>query len=62
MSVEKERWIAWQGSIYTEKIYVINCELSSGKFKANKTVAFNVGREVAEYIVALHNAALARQQ
>lgn len=55
MKVEKERWIAIDGGIYTEKIFDVKCELSSNKIKARYCVAFNVGRAVAEHIVRLHN-------
>ena len=56
-----EKWIVIQGSIFTEKAHTQKCELSIGKIKVRKSVAFNVGREAAEHIVALHNASIAKE-
>jgi hypothetical protein len=56
-----ERWIVDGGSIFTEKIYSLKCELSNNKVRSRKAIAFNVGREKAEHIVALHNASLEKE-
>jgi hypothetical protein len=53
-----ERWIVIDGSIFTEALHLVKCELSDGKLKIRKAIAFNVGRKAAEHIVALHNAAI----
>jgi hypothetical protein len=50
-----ERWIAIEGCIYSEKEYQEKSDYGR-KYKVRKSVAFNVGQEVAEHIVRLHNA------
>lgn len=52
--VKKMRWVADSGSVFTEE--VVESKGESGVFvKARIAIAFNVGDEVARYIVSLHN-------
>lgn len=59
--VTKEPWIVIEGSIYTKWEHTVAKELSSGKLKTRKAIAFNVGR-AAEHIVRIHNASLGDQE
>ena len=53
-----EKWIVIDGSIFTEAEHLVKCELSDAKLKVRKSIAFNLKRGVAEYIVRMHNAAV----
>lgn len=53
VDVRKVRWVAKDGSIFTEEEFKVKLEF---KFIMTQvSVAFNVGREVAEHLVHLHN-------
>jgi hypothetical protein len=57
MDILKERWIAVDGSIYTERAVPVKSEFT-GKLMAepqHTAVAFNVGTKVASHIVNQHN-------
>lgn len=53
----KERWVARDGSIYTVKVYSFK-GFGGTVYEATKSISFNVGEEVAQHIVNLHNASL----
>ena len=53
IDVRKVRWVVKDGSIFTEAEYKVKLE-----FKFINTqigIAYNVGREVADHIVRMHN-------
>lgn len=53
IDVRKVRWVVKDGSIFTEAEYKVKLE-----FKFINTqigIAYNIGREVADHIVRLHN-------
>lgn len=50
----KDKWIARDGSIYVESLMWHKADLGN-KYQVQQPVAFNVGREVAEHMVRLHN-------
>lgn len=53
VDVRKVRWAVKDGSIFTEAEYKVKLEF---KFVQQQiAVAFNVGREVAEHVVRMHN-------
>ena len=53
VDVRKVRWVVKDGSIFTEEEFKVKLEF---KFIMTQvSVAFNVGREVAEHMVRLHN-------
>ena len=53
VDLRKVRWVAKDGSIFTEEEFKVKLEF---KFIMTQvSVAFNVGREVAEHLVRLHN-------
>jgi phosphotransferase system IIB component len=53
VDVRKVRWVVKDGSIFTEEEFKVKLEF---KFIMTQvSVAFNVGREVAEHLVRLHN-------
>ena len=54
-----ERWVAREGSIFCEKIYTAKSESGNNTFERQDSVAFNLGLDVAEHIVNLHNNYLA---
>jgi hypothetical protein len=57
MDVTKIRWVAVDGSIYTEEAFLKRSEFT-GKNLADKqriSIAFNVGDKVAKHIVDVHN-------
>jgi hypothetical protein len=55
----RERWIAIEGSIFTEKAYRVVFPNNKERIVHScKSIAFNVGKEVAEHIVKLHNASI----
>lgn len=55
------KWIVIDGSIFTDALFEFRSEHSQGKIKARKSIAFNVGDEVAERIVRLHNSEIERK-
>ena len=56
VDVKKERWIAIDGSIFTERTFPITFE-SGVKHQLRVAIAFNVAR-VADHIVTFHNESL----
>ena len=54
--VRKVRWVAKDGSIFTEEEFKVKLEF---KFIMTQIgIAYNVGREVANHIVEVHNTRL----
>lgn len=55
MSIDtrKVRWTVKDGSIFTESEYKVKLEFKFVNIQIG--VAYNVGREVADHIVRLHN-------
>ena len=55
--VTKLRWIAIDGSIYTEQAFIKKTEFTGKNLKDPQriSIAFNVGSTVAEHVVKLHN-------
>lgn len=53
MNVLKSKWVVVDGSIFTVDLY--RAETVNKIDDQPKAIAFNVGREVAEHIVNLHN-------
>lgn len=55
----KERWVAIDGSVWTERKYPVvsnlnkNCEQTT-----RQAVMFNVGDDVAKHVVTLHNSTI----
>ena len=57
--MKRERWIAVEGSIYTDKAYRMHFpDNKEAEIYNRKSIAFNVGNELAQHIVELHNASL----
>ena len=54
MSHINERWVAIDGSVYTEEAYLR--QVAAGEVKYRPGIAFNVGQMVAEHMVQTHNA------
>jgi hypothetical protein len=50
------RWVAVDGSIFTEDRFEVSLPFKAVKLQ--QAIAFNVGRDMAQHIVKLHNAAL----
>lgn len=60
MDALKEKWVAIDGSIYTERAVPVKSE-ATGRMMAEpqrESIAFNVGQKTATHIVKLHNAGL----
>lgn len=59
MNIIKERWIAVQGSVFTDRAFP-GAGPTGNPFKepVRAAVAFNVGDEVARHIADSHNATL----
>ena len=56
VDVRKVRWVVKDGSIFTEEEFKVKLEF---KFiMAQIGIAYNVGREVANHIVGVHNTRL----
>jgi len=55
MSTKKQKWIAVDGSIYVDLIIEKYNPEFKVKYEMRPTVAFNIGQDVAEHIVKLHN-------
>lgn len=53
----KERWIEKDGSIFTVRTYDMRSEFGANKtvYKVQGSVAFNVGKEMADHMVANQN-------
>ena len=60
MNILKEKWVAIDGSIYTQRAVPFKSEFTN-KLLAEpqrSAIAFNVGHKTAEHIVSLHNAGI----
>lgn len=57
MDVTKIRWVAVDGSIYTEEAFLKRSDFTNKNLadKQRISIAFNVGDKVARHIVAVHN-------
>jgi len=57
MDVSQHRWVAIDGSVYTERKFLTLNEFTGKNFPEllRQPVAFNVGRRVAEQMVRLQN-------
>jgi 5-methylthioribose kinase len=51
----KRRWVAKDGSIFVEKADAVKMEHQKKPIFVNAPIAFNIGAELANYIVSLHN-------
>ena len=51
----REKWVAESGSIFTEKEFRIQNKCRRVKVFARRSIAFNIGQNIAEYIVSVHN-------
>lgn len=56
MDLKKERWVAIDGSVFSEKEVEVKQDFQW--IKRRESVAFNVGPEMADYIVGIHNSNL----
>jgi len=56
----KGRWVAKDGSIFTEGLVEMRSDFPGNKttYKVSISIAFNVGDEIAKHIVELHNRSL----
>jgi 5-methylthioribose kinase len=54
----KRRWVAKDGSIFVEKADPVKMEHQKKPIFVQEPIAFNIGSELANYIVGLHNARL----
>lgn len=52
----KQRWVAKNGSVFVEEPADIKFEYHKKAKPIQKAIAFNVGQEVADHIVRVHNA------
>lgn len=64
MSLMKERWIAKNGSVFSEvsKKQVVLGFKDANAFYVNESVALNVGNAVAKHMVDVHNRWLDEQK
>jgi hypothetical protein len=53
MDINKIRWVAIDGSIFSEEVFTK--KIDGVEIKARIAVAFNVGADVATHIVTMHN-------
>lgn len=51
----KSKWVAEEGSIFTEHKFKVKLDHVGGHMMQRGSIAFNVGKEIAEHIVQLHN-------
>jgi hypothetical protein len=51
----KQRWLAKDGSVFVAEPTPKKFEYHKKPILVNEPIAFNVGQEMAEYLVALHN-------
>ena len=54
MNLKKVKWVSENGSIFTEATEKVKFEFTGFK-EVRSCVAANVGKEVADHIVGLHN-------
>jgi hypothetical protein len=54
----KMRWVAKDGSVFVEDTTAVKLEGQKKTIMVQKAIAFNVGKEMADYIVNLHNESL----
>lgn len=58
MSLKKHKWIAKDGSVFVDHVVEKRNRDFNVKYNVREAIAFNVGQEMAEYIVKLHNTVL----
>lgn len=58
LDVKKQRWVAKDGSVFVEKAVNKKFEHHKRNIPVQEAIAFNVGADMAKYIVDLHNARL----
>jgi hypothetical protein len=51
----KQRWIAKDGSVFVAEPKATKIEQQKKPIMVQEPIAFNVGKEMAEYIANLHN-------
>lgn len=56
----KSQWVAKDGSIFVADPTLQKFEFQKKAILVQDAIAFNVGKEVAQHIVNLHNAQLAK--
>lgn len=56
INLKKVRWMSKDGSVFTESEYKVKLEFAF--VNVHHGVMFNVGREIADHIVRLHNESL----
>ena len=54
LNQKKVRWVSEHGSIFTEQTAKVKFEFTGFK-EIHECVACNVGKEIADHIVRLHN-------
>lgn len=54
----KQKWVAKDGSIFVADPKPVKMEHQKKSLMVQESIAFNVGKEVAEHIVSLHNTRL----
>jgi hypothetical protein len=57
MKPVRDKWVARDGSVFCETKYQVKSDFGV-KYVVQDSIAFNVGQEIAEHIVRLHNAEL----
>lgn len=55
ISISKRLWVEIEGSIYVKEEDEVITDFSKRRLKVQHAIAFNVGTELAHYIVKLHN-------
>lgn len=58
LPITKREWIADNGSIYTADSEEMTVDFDKRKIPVRRSIAFNVGEQLAEHIVRLHNESL----
>lgn len=61
VDLKKVRWVAKDGSIFTEDALPVKVESQKKPIMLLKAIAFNVGQEMAQHIVHVHNTKLAEE-
>lgn len=57
MNVTTERWIQIEGSVYTERKFIVKSSITNRNLEEPQhiPIAFNVGKKVADHMVLLQN-------
>lgn len=58
VDVKKQRWMAKDGSVFVAEPTAKKFEHHKKSIMVQTPIAFNVGKEMAEYIANLHNSRL----